>query len=94
MNSKGNAIPTFFYLNIMMGKWGVSHIDTKQVGMVRWCSVGTYLGWLIGMKVERQHNHLHDEMQYLPQILSFDGATWIAVPTYSFINISSRLYGV
>jgi hypothetical protein len=94
MNSKGNVIPAFLYSNITMGKWGVSHTDTRQVRMVGWCSIGTYLGWLIGMKVEGQHNHLHDEMQYLPQILSFDGTTWIAIPTYNFINIFSRLCGV
>jgi len=50
-NSKGNAILSF--LNITMGKWQVSNIDTKQVGMVGWCLVDTYLGWLVGMKVER-----------------------------------------
>jgi len=94
VNSKGNAKPIFFYLSIAMGKWGVSHIDTKQVSMVGWCPIGTYLGWLVGMKVEGRHNHLHDEMQYLLQILSFDGTTWIAIFTSSFINISSRLCGV
>jgi hypothetical protein len=55
----------------------------KQVGMGGWC--------LIGMKVEGRHNHLHDEMQYLHRILSFDGVTWIAILASSFIDIFSRL---
>jgi hypothetical protein len=59
---------------------------TKQLGMAGWC--------LIGMKVEGQHNHLHDEMQYLHWILSFDGVTWIAIPAYGFVDIFLCLRGV
>jgi len=77
-----------------MGKWGVGHTDTKQVGMVGWCPGGTYLGWLVSMKVEGWHNHLHDEMQYFHWTLSFDGATWIAIPASGLINISSCLCDV
>ncbi len=50
--SKGNAISAFFLFEHRDGKWGVGHTNTKQVGMVGWCPVGTYLGWLVGMKVE------------------------------------------
>jgi len=50
--SKGKIILAFSYLSIAMGKWGVGHTDTKQVGMVGWCPGGTYLGWLVSMKVE------------------------------------------
>jgi hypothetical protein len=42
----------FFHLNIMMGKWGVARTNDHTT---KWC--------VIGMKVKRQHNHLHDEMQ-------------------------------
>ncbi len=58
----------------------------KQVGMGGWC--------LICMKVEGQHNHLHDEMQYLHRILSFDIVTWIAILAFTFIDIFSCLCGV
>ncbi len=56
---------------------------------------GTYLPLgLLGMKVKVWRNHLLDEMLYLHRILSSGGVMWIAIPTFSFIDISPCLCGV
>jgi hypothetical protein len=84
----------FFHLSIAMGKWWVSRTN-DQANIYGWVVFGRYLfGWLISTKIKGWHNHLHDEMQFFHQISSFDGATWIIIPTFGFVSISSRLCGV
>jgi hypothetical protein len=50
--SMGNAIPNFFHLIMVMGKWGgLVVLMIRQVGMVGWSS-RYLLGCLVGRKVK------------------------------------------
>jgi hypothetical protein len=83
---KGNAIPTFFSFEHRNGQMG-GQSYYYQVSRYGWMVFGRYLlGWLVGTKVEGRCNHLHDEMQYLHYISSFDGITWIATSTSSLVT--------